>query len=111
MDSIRQQKIARLLQKELGTIFLSRASSLRGTLITVSEVRVTPDLAIAHCYLSIFPADNAPQVMEDIDADSHKIRFLLGNKVHNQLRIIPELNFHLDTTLDQLDHIDDLLKK
>lgn len=111
MDSTRQQKIARLLQKELGNIFLNYARGLHGILLTVTEVRISPDLAISHCYLSIFPTERANEIMMKIEEDKSKIRFQLGNIVHNQLRIIPELNFHIDPTLDQLDHIDELLRK
>lgn len=109
MESTRQQKIERLLQKELGNIFLNYARPMRGLLLTVTEVRISPDLAIAHCYLSIFPTERANEVMMKIEEDTSKIRFQLGNIVHNQLRIIPELNFHIDPTLDKLDRIDELL--
>ncbi|MBQ9439108.1 MAG: ribosome-binding factor A [Paludibacteraceae bacterium] len=111
MDSTRQLKISRLLQKELGKIFLNYARSMHGVLLTVTEVRISPDLSIAHCYLSIFPTERANEIMTQIEDDTSKIRFQLGNIVHNQLRIIPELNFHIDPTLDKLDHIDELLKK
>lgn len=105
------QKIARLLQKELGDIFLTYARKYQGLLISVSEVRITPDLSIAHVYLSIFPSERGTEVIGQINADNKSIRFELGNRVRFQLRIIPELNFHIDETLDQLEHIDQLLKQ
>lgn len=111
MESTRQQKIARLLQKELGDIFLLYARQLGGTLITVSEVRISPDLAIAHIYISLFPTDKATDTLAKIKTDTKSIRFDLGNRVRHQLRIIPELNFHLDETIDYLENIDQLLKK
>lgn len=111
MESTRQQKIARLLQKELSTIFLQYGRNLPGVLITVSEVRITPDLAIARAYLSIFPVANANTVLEKIQDDVKSIRFELGNNMRHQLRIIPELFFHVDETLDHLEHIDRLLNQ
>jgi len=110
MENTRQQKIARLIQKDLSDIFLKYARALGGTLISVSEVRISPDLAIAHIYLSIFPQDKVATTMALIEEDSHKIRFELGNLERHQLRIIPELNFHLDETIDKMERIDQLLK-
>ena len=111
MQATRQQKIARLMQKDLGDIFLRYAKRIGNLLISVSEVRVSPDLSIAHIYLSIFPSNRAEDVLEHIMEDQKTIRFELGNLEHNQLRIIPELNFHLDTTLDHMERIDQLLGK
>ncbi len=111
METTRMQKIARLLQKELGDIFLTYARKYHGLLISVSEVRISPDLSIAHIYLSIFPSERGPEIIGKINADNKSIRFELGNRVRFQLRIIPELNFHVDDTLDQLEHIDQLLKQ
>ena len=111
MQATRQQKIARLMQKDLGDIFLRYAKRIGNLLISVSEVRVSPDLIIAHIYLSIFPSNRAEDVLQHIMEDQKTIRFELGNLEHNQLRIIPELNFHLDTTLDHMERIDQLLGK
>lgn len=111
METTRMQKIARLLQKELGDIFLTYARKYQGLLISVSEVRISPDLSIAHVYLSIFPSERGAEIIEQINTDNQSIRFELGNRVRFQLRIIPELNFHIDETLDQLEHIDQLLKQ
>ena len=102
MQATRQQKIARLMQKDLGDIFLRYAKRIGNLLISVSEVRISPDLSIAHIYLSIFPSNRAEDVLQHIMEDQKTIRFELGNLEHNQLRIIPELNFHLDTTLDHM---------
>ncbi|MBQ0033681.1 MAG: 30S ribosome-binding factor RbfA [Bacteroidales bacterium] len=109
MQATRQQKIARLMQKDLGDIFLRYAKRIGNLLISVSEVRVSPDLSIAHVYLSIFPSERAEAVLKQVMDDQKTIRFELGNMEHNQLRIIPELNFHIDTTLDRMEHIDELL--
>ncbi len=112
MQATRQQKIARLMQKDLGDIFVRYAKRIgNNLLISVSEVRISPDLSISHVYLSIFPSARAGEILNKIEEDSHSIRFELGNLEHNQLRIIPELNFHIDTTLDRMEAIDQLLGK
>jgi len=110
MQTTRQNKIARLIQKDLSDIFLRYARSLHGTLISVSEVRVSPDLGIANIYLSIFPQDKVADTMAHIEADHGKIRGELGSLERHQLRVIPELHFHLDETLDRMERIDQLLK-
>lgn len=110
METTRQQKIERLIQKELGDIFLHYAKHIPGTLISVSEVRISPDLSICHAYLSIFPNDRQAALMEQIKEETPAFRGALGNRVSQQLRIIPELNFHLDETIDKMAHIDELLK-
>lgn len=111
MESTRQQKISRLLQKELSDIFLKLARNNGGVIITVTSINVSADLSIAHINLSLFPTDKGEAVMELIKLNDKNIRFELGNRMRHQLRIIPELVFHLDDTLDYIDHIDDLLKK
>ena len=111
MESTRQQKISRLLQRELADIFQKESRNLfQGKMITVTIVRVTPDLAIARVYLSIFPSEGSSEVMENINEVNSKIRGLLGHKVGKQIRIIPELHFYIDDSLDYIEHIDNLLK-
>jgi len=99
-----------MLQKELGEIFLLYARQLQGTLITVTNVRISPDLSIARTYLSIFPSDKSPAVLANVLENTRAIRFDLGKRVRFQLRIVPELFFHLDDSLDYLENIDNLLK-
>ncbi|MBQ8099690.1 MAG: 30S ribosome-binding factor RbfA [Paludibacteraceae bacterium] len=111
METTRQQKIARLIQKDLSDIFLAYTRTLHGVLISVSEVRVSPDLSIAHAYLSIFPTARQQEVMQHIEQEHGKIRGEMGNRERHQLRIIPELNFHLDETIDRMERIDELLKQ
>jgi len=110
METTRQQKISRMLQKEMGEIFLNYARALQGTIITVTAVRVSPDLSIARTHLSIFPSEKAKAVLEQVNADTKSIRFELGKRVRHQLRIVPELYFHIDDSLDYLENIDNLLK-
>ncbi len=111
MESTRQQKIARLIQKDLSDIMLSYSRKVHGTLISVSEVRVSPDLSIAHVYLSIFPHDKVESTLEMIEQNHGAIRGEMGRLERHQLRIIPELHFHLDDTLDRMEHIDQLLSQ
>ena len=111
MQTTRQQKIERLIQKDLSDIFLRYTRRLHGVLISVSEVRISPDLSIAHVYLSIFPTDRQKEVMTLIEQEHGKIRGEMGTLERHQLRIIPELNFHLDETMDKMERIDQLLKQ
>ena len=110
MESNRLEKINRLVLKELSDIFLLETKKMRGVLISVTQVRVTPDLGIAHAYLSFFPSDKADELLENINSNIKSIRFDLGKRVGQQLRIVPDLTFHLDNSLDYLDNIDNLLK-
>ena len=110
MDSTRQNKIARLIQKELSDIFLKMTKEMRGTMVSVSIVRVSPDLGIAKAYLSIFPTETATSIIEMLNKNSKSIRYELGNRVRHQLRIIPDLRFYIDDSLDYIEHIDNLLK-
>ncbi|MBR1879009.1 MAG: 30S ribosome-binding factor RbfA [Paludibacteraceae bacterium] len=111
MESTRQHKIARLIQKDMSDILLRYARTLHGTLISVSEVRVSPDLSIAHIYVSIFPQDRVRETMTLIEENTHKFRGELGTLERHQLRVIPEIAFHLDETIDRMERIDQLLKQ
>lgn len=111
MESTRQHKIARLIQKDMSDILLKYARTLHSTLISVSEVRVSPDLSIAHVYLSIFPQNKVTETMEAIEQNTPHFRGQLGALERHQLRIIPEIKFHLDTTIDNMERIDQLLKQ
>lgn len=103
--------MCRLLQKELGELFLLFARRQQGVLITVTEVRVTPDLSLARVFLSIFPTNRQEELMPLVEANAKNLRFELGNRVRHQLRVVPELEFRLDDSLDKLEHIDELLNK
>lgn len=111
METTRQLKIARLLQKELGEIFMLYAKKMNGTIISVTNVKISPDLSISHVSLSIFPGDKVAATLLQVKQDTKQLRFDLGKRVKNQLRIIPDLVFHLDDTLDYLENIDLLLKQ
>lgn len=108
----RQQKINKLLQKDLGEIFQQQGmATYKGAMISVTEVRISPDLGYAKVYLSIFPSEKAPETMAIVNAHSRSIRGELGNRVRHQLRIVPELAFFVDSTLDYNERIDELLKQ
>ena len=111
MQETRQNRIARLLQKELSLIFQSQTRAMHGVMVSVTRCRVSPDLSICTAYLSIFPSEKSEELIENINTNEKQIRFELGRRVRNQLRIIPELRFYLDDSLDYIDHIDELLKK
>lgn len=111
MQETRQNRIARLLQKELSLIFQSQTRQTRGVLISVTRCRISPDLSICTAYLSIFPSEKADEIIKNITANEKTIRYELGTRVRNQLRIIPELRFFVDDSLDYIEHIDELLKK
>ena len=111
MDTTRQQKISRLVQKELSEIFRRETAKTRGTLVTVSSVRVSPDLSVANVRLSIFPSENATAIMDNITQNERGIRYQLAQQVRYQLRRCPELKFHIDDSLDYIDRIDELLNK
>ena len=110
METTRQNKIARLLQKELSDIFLLQTKAMHGVLVSVSAVRISPDLSVARAYLSVFPSDRGEEIIKNVNANMKSIRYELGTRVRFQLRIIPELKFFIDDSLDYLEHIDELLK-
>lgn|SRR5574344_150281 len=108
----RQLKVARELQRDLAEIIRSKGMAcFNGSMVTVSEVRISPDLSIAKVFVSIFPSAKGKEVMQILEDEKKSIRGELGHKVAMQLRIVPEIDFFLDSTLDYVEHIDDLLKK
>jgi ribosome-binding factor A len=112
MESQRQQKVSRLIQKDLGEIFQLGARTLcLGAMVTVTKVYITPDLNEAKIYLSIFGVGEKNNALENIQKNSSQIRYDLGRKAGKQLRTIPELKFYEDDSLDYLENIEDLLKK
>lgn len=111
MESTRQAKIARLLQKVLSEIFRLQTAKTRGVLVSVSAVKVSPDLSVAKAYLSVFPSDKGAEILDNINRNARTIRYELAQKVRFQLRKTPELSFYLDDSLDYLEKIDHLLQK
>lgn len=83
---------------------------MQGVFISVTNVRVSPDLGVAHAYLSIFPSEKAEELVKNINDNVKSVRYDLGKRVGKQLRVVPELKFHVDDSLDYIEHIDRLLK-
>lgn len=111
MESTRQKKVSRLIQKELAGIFLRKGSEVaHGKMVSVTKVRISPDLSYAKIYISIFPSTDQDTILHSIQVHAQKIRFDLGQKVRSQLRIVPEIAFFIDDSLDYIDNIDKLLK-
>jgi ribosome-binding factor A len=111
METTRQKKVARLVQKELGQYFQRESNSLSpGKIISVTVVRMSPDLSLAKVYLSIFPSENTEEVIRVITEKRKIIRHDLGKNVRHQLRAVPEIAFFVDDTLDYVNNIEELLK-
>ena len=110
-ESNRQRKVAQIIQEDFAELFRKQASeSTQNFLITVSDVKVTADLSIAKIYLSIFPAELRKPIMKEIEVNKSSYRNFIGQKMAKQVRIIPEVNFYLDTTLDDVEKIEKELK-
>ena len=109
METTRQNKIARLIQKELSDIFQRQTQAMHGTLVSVSVCRISPDMSVCKAYLSVFPSERANEIVENINANVRQIRYELGQRTRFQLRIIPELKFFVDDSLDYAENIDRLL--
>lgn len=111
METTRQNKVSRLIQKELSLIFQAQTRQMPGVMVSVSAVRISPDMSVARAYLSVFPSERANEIIENVNNNMKAIRFDLGTRVGKQLRIIPELKFFVDDSLDYIDNIDRLLKQ
>jgi ribosome-binding factor A len=112
MESTRQKKVSRLVQKELSVIFQQLTQEMLGNImVSVTIVRISPDLSDANIFLSIFPADNHVEALKVVKSNTTMIRKKLGESVRNQLRIVPTLQFHLDDSAAYAEEIDRLLKK
>ena len=112
MDTTRQLKVARLVQKEIAEIFLNEGKNYFGSaFITVTGTRISPDLSFAKIYLSLFGAKDRDALLKQIKEHQKEIRNKLGQRIKNQVRIIPELNFYLDDTMDYAQKINELLNK
>ncbi len=111
MDSNRQQKFARIIQKELSDIFTRDGRDYFGSnFVTISGIRTTPDLGIARVYISAFKTADKEALLEQIRSHTHAIRGQLGNRMRNQIRHIPNLEFFLDETLDEVDKMDKIFR-
>lgn len=111
MESTRLKKVSRLLERDLGDIFQKEAKAhFAGTLISVTKTRVSPDLSNARVYLSIFPNTHQDEIMQWVEAHHGHLRNELAGRVRQQLRIVPDLHFFVDDSLDYEENIERLLR-
>ena len=111
MESTRQKKVSRQLLKDLSEILQLKGRDLIGTsLVSVTVVRISPDLSIARVYISVFGAENKVALLTKMNQQSYAIRKKLGERIRNQMRKVPELKFFLDDSVDYSQQIEDLLK-
>ena len=112
MESKRQQKFAGLLQEELAAIFQREGSAyLPNTLVTITKVRVSPDLAVAKVYLSFLNTNNTSLSLATVNSHSSEIRYKLGSRIRHQARVIPTLTFFVDDTNEYVEHMDKIFDK
>ena len=112
METTRQKRIARLIQKELSDIFQkNQKHNYPNYFISVTIVRISADLSYARIYLSIYPAKSPEEVLKQIKANTSQIKNELAERIRHQVRKIPELEFFIDDSLDYIEHIEDLLKE
>lgn len=112
MESVRQQKVARLIQKEMADIFLKESRVLFGNVfVSITVVRMSPDLSVAKLYLSIMLREDKKVILKEIQTQSKVLRKLLGDRIRKQVRIIPEIIFYLDDNVDYANHMDDVMSK
>ncbi len=111
METTRQQKVARMVQRQLGDIFQKELSGVtKKGMITITKVKVTKDLLIARVFLSVFGIEQADKVVNEVNMIRFDLRKRLGNKIKNQIKRIPALEFYLDDSLDYIENIENLLK-
>ncbi|MDB5121172.1 MAG: rbfA [Sphingobacteriales bacterium] len=112
METKRQQKFAGIIQKDLAEIFQREGSNyLPNTMVTVTKVRITPDLAIARVYLSFFNSSNPTLAINTLKSHAGEIRYKLGAKIRDQARIVPQLDFFLDDTSEYVQHMEKIFDK
>jgi len=111
MDSVRQQKYAKLIQKELGELFQREGRSWYGPhFVTVTGVKITPDLGLARVHLSVFKAPKPLEILKSLKKHKTEVRLELGRRIGKQARIIPELEFFIDDSLDYAEKMDAIFK-
>ena len=112
MSTLRQEKVSELLRRELSTIIQrTEAEVMRGKMTTVTTVRISPDLSFAKVYISVFPTQNLSEDVAVWKENVSKVRGELGKSIRHQLRVVPELAFYGDDSLDYAEEIDQLLKE
>lgn len=111
-ESKRQQRFAGVIQQDIADIFLKNGNAwLPGAMVTVTRVRVTPDLAIARIYLSFLAVEDKEEALHTVKKHGSDIRYKLGTKIKDQVKIIPELEFYIDDSSEYVAHMDQLFDK
>ncbi len=111
-ESTRQLKIAKMVQQDISDIFLKEGRELtHGAMVSVTKVRVSPDLGYAKVYISVFPFNRGEEIVERIKSKLSSVRLWLGRRSGKQLRIVPELAFYIDDSMEYIENIDNLLKE
>jgi ribosome-binding factor A len=109
MESKRQKQVGRLIQKDLGEIFQKDFKSLFArNFVTITDVKLSPDLSVARVYLSFLKLDNREEILQNIKENTKKVRGIFGQKAKNQLRIIPNFSFYIDDTAEYAQKIEEL---
>jgi ribosome-binding factor A len=109
--TVRQQKVSRLIQKELSDIFQrDKRGMLGNAFVSIADVRISPDLSVARVYISLLLAANKDAIMRKIDSHKSEVRKALGDRIRNQVRIVPELVFFADEVEENAQRIDSLLR-
>lgn len=112
MENTRQQKVARQIQRDIADIFQKEGAHLvRGLLVTVTTVHVSPDFGYAKIYISVFPFEKHAALLATLEENNWFMRRQLGQRIRNQLKTIPELQFFLDDSLEYIEQIDEALKR
>lgn len=112
MENTRQQKIARQIQRDMADIFTKEAAPVvKGVMVTVTTVRVSPDFGYAKIYVSVFPFERSNEILEALSEHARQIRHALGNRMRNQVKSIPEIEFFIDDSLEYIENIEHLLKQ
>ena len=111
MSTIRQNKIARLLQRELSQILAREIDGLQGAMITLSHMTVTPDISIARAYITVLPEDRLKSILVFLNEESHAVRRLLAQRLRNNMRTVPEVEFYEDDTLRVANRLEALFKE
>ncbi|GAB3918448.1 30S ribosome-binding factor RbfA [Mucilaginibacter boryungensis] len=112
MESKRQQKFAGVIQQDLAAIFQREGMNyLPNTMVTITKVRVTPDLALARIFLSFFNSGNTQLALQTIKSHANEIRYKLGARIKDQVRVIPQLEFFVDDTSEYVERMDKIFDK
>ncbi len=112
METTRQQKVAKQLQRDLAEILQRECGDLfKGLLLTVTTVRISPDLGYAKSYISVFPFERGEEVMQKLDQNNWMVRKLLGARIKHQLKVVPELEFFIDDSLEYIEGIERAIKE